>query len=151
MPTRLGNRQAGTGALVVVVVLLLVVLGLAAARRPSSVKERLQVTDTTVALSPQWGCAVRDIPWRIKGYASSDYQIVWTVSRLNGPPWVWHHVTEAALDHDNLRVELCDWIVEPGTTHFSVSGVIELVNMAKRTGGKSPPGRASLTVQVPAA
>jgi hypothetical protein len=161
--------QRNRPAAVALVVLLVAVLALAFERHPesigfggqaahgwntdsSTVTERLLVSDASVALLPHWGCVVRYIPWRIERYSPSDNpQIVWTVSRLNGPPWVWHHVTEAALDHDRLQVELCDWIVAPGTTHYSVSGVIEVANVSKRTGGTSPPGKASLTVQVPTA
>jgi hypothetical protein len=115
----------------------------------STAAEGLSVTDTNVSLPTHWGCVVRSIPWRIDGYGRSYYQIEWTVTRLNGPPWVWHHVTQDAQDHDTLQVELCDWIVLPGTTHYAVSGVIDVVNLAQRAAGRSLPGTASLTVIVP--
>ena len=115
----------------------------------SDATERLSVTDTNVSLPSHWGCVVRSIPWGIEGYGANDYQIEWTVTRLNGPPWVWHHVTEDAQDHGTLQVELCDWIVFPGTTHYAVSGVIDVVNLSQRAAGRSLPGTANLTVTVP--
>jgi hypothetical protein len=144
------SRQAVVFTVVVLVLLTFAFAKLTlAGRSDATAAERLRVSSVTTSFAPQWGCAVQNVPWRIAGYAGSAYQIEWTVSRVNGPVWVWHHATQDAQDHGNLQVELCDWIVQPGTTRYAVSGVIEVVDVSRRAARTSPPGKASLTVRVP--